>query len=436
MLDPLRRALILLLLSGCSSNTTSSTPDVPPVVDGAASASSDANVDVGEAASDVEALPMCEPATTLQPTARADAAGVVDPLRGELVLFGGDDGPTVMCIPRPSFRADLWRYDLRCDRWREVTAPDGPSARARMAYALDTRRNQMLVFGGRFRATSSGAYTLFRETWRLDLATDRWARVDAEGGPSARANAAAAYDPTGDAFYVMGGNTSTSGASFTPLSDLWRLDLASNTWARVVTNTPPPARLFHAAAIRDGALTVFGGGGANAFTGPFMRDLWRLDLATSMWTRASVQGPTDELLGRISASLIPDPSADGLLLVGGHDDGALGNRNDVYALSSNGELTLLRAGDVLNTPGNGFCDFPADFAITDEDSPERRSAFVLASDPARRRLILYGGKTDCGLAGDVWALSRDPLRWTALRGTSDGLSCARSGRSGCSSLCN
>ncbi len=73
--------------------------------------------------------------------------------------------------------------------------------------------------------------------------------------------------------------------------------------------------------------------------------------------------------------------------------------------------------------------------MTDDDSPERRSAYILAADPARGRFIAYGGKTDCGLAGDVWALQRQPLRWVALRGSSEGLSCQRSGREGCSSLC-
>jgi len=427
MLASPRAALLTTLFFGCADRAAATSPQDAAAVDAMEAA----------VAADVvnDAPPACEPANTLPPAPRGDGAGVVDPLTGELVIFGGDDGPTVMCIPRPSFRADVWRYDPRCDRWREVSAGEGPSARSRVAYALDTRRRRMMVFGGRSRAGSSGAYTLYRDLWALDLASDRWERLEITGGPSSRANAAAAFDPAGDALYVLGGNSSTDGTRFTPLGDLWRLDLAAGAWSRVSASNAPPARLFHAMTIRDRRLTVFGGGGANAFTGPFMRDLWSLDLEGSAWTRHNVRGATDELLGRISASLVPDPTGDGLLLVGGHDDGALGNRNDVLALSADGEVSVLRAGDTLGTPGSEFCDFPADFAVTDDESPERRSGYVLAEDAARGRFIAYGGKTDCGLAGDVWALERTPLRWRPLRGSSEGLSCTRSGREGCSSLC-
>lgn len=351
------------------------------------------------------------------------------------MIFGGDDGPTVMCRAQPSFRADLWRYDPRCDRWREVTPSDGPSARARTAFALDTRRSRLLIFGGRSRAAASGAYTVYRETWSLDLRSDTWSRIMTEGGPSARANASAVYDGASDSFIVSGGNTSTDGARFSPLSDVWRLSLADNTWSRVSASNGPSARLFHATATRGGSLALFGGGGANAFVGPFLQDFWTLDLGASTWTRRTVRGATDELLGRISASLIEDLMGDGYLLVGGHDDGALGNRNDVLSLSVDGEVSVLRAGDTLGRPGNGFCDFPSDFAVTDDESPERRSAFILAADPPRARYLAYGGKTDCGLAGDVWALERSPLRWRPLRGSTEGWSCARSGRVGCASLC-
>lgn len=429
------RAPVILALSLLGCTESLSAPRDASSTDAAAPASDAADVtaDVG---APVDAAPACAPPTTVQPSPRGDGAGVVDPVTGELVVFGGDDGPTVMCIPRPSFRGDLWRYDPRCDHWREVMAADGPSARSRMAYALDTRRRRMLVFGGRFRAGATGAYTLYRELWSLDLATDAWTRLAPEGGgPSARANASAVYDADGDALIVYGGNSSTDGTRFSPLSDVWRLDLGTNAWTRVNASGGPSARLFHAAAYRGGAMLVFGGGGANAFTGPFFRDLWSLNLAGASWQQVTLRGDNAELLGRISASIAPDPAGDGLLLVGGHDDGALGNRNDVFTVSAAGDVSMLRAGDVLGRAGSGFCDFPSDFAVTDDESPERRSSFVLAEDPARQRFLVYGGKTDCGLAGDVWALERSPLRWRPLRGTNDGLSCVRAAREGCTSLC-
>lgn len=401
-------------------------PDGGKAVDGGA-------VDAGAVDGGEPDAGACE-ASADQPMPRGDAAGAVDPVTGAFYLFGGDVGPVVMCMARPAFSDETWRYDPRCNRWTRLAPAAHPSARARTAYALDARRRRMLVFGGRSRAGSSGAYTLYRELWALDLAEGRWELLTAKGEvPAARANATLVVDAATDAAVLFGGNTSTDGARFTPRNDTWRLDLATMEWSRVASEGAPPARQFHAAAVRAGAMVVVGGGGANAFTGPFLTDAWRLELATWRWSPLALTGATEELAGRISHAMAA--RADDVLLVGGHDDGALGNRNDVLTVDGAGAVAQRRAGDTLQTPGNGFCDFPPDFAAIDDGSPERRSAFVLAEDPTRGRVVVYGGKTDCGTASDLWALDLATLGWTVLRGTTDGLACGRTGRENCRGLC-
>lgn len=417
---------VIIALGACADEAAPPRDGAPDVsVDVAAEVAGDARPDG----------PACV-ASPEQPAPRGDATGVVDPATGHLYVFGGDTGPTVQCIPAPAFSAETWRYDPRCDRWDRLTPAASPSPRSRAAWALDTRRRRMIVFGGRFREGTSGAYTLYRDVWSFDLATERWAELSPKGeAPSARANAAAVYDAEADAFVLFGGNTSTSGLSFTPRNDTWALDLASVAWRRVATTgAAPTARLFHAAAVVGRAMWVFGGGGANAFMGPFYSDLWRLDLATSAWSRVALSGESAALGGRISAALVPVGA--GAVLLGGHDDGALGNRNDVLTLSAEGAVAVARAGDEINRPGAGFCDFPADFTTTDDASPERRSAFVYAVDPARNRALVFGGKTDCGSAGDVWAVDLGTHAWSPLRGSIEGLSCQRAGRQNCRSLCN
>ncbi len=417
---------LVLCVAACSDGAAPATsadasPDTAAALDGAADAQPDA--------------PRCE-ASSAQPAPRGDGVGVVDPTSGRLYIFGGDTGPVVRCIPAPAFNAETWRYDPACDRWDAITGDAHPSPRSRMAWALDTRRRRMVVFGGRFRQGSTGSYTLYNDVWAFDLATETWEAITPEGElPAARSNATAVYDPDRDRLVLFGGNTSVSGLTFTPRNDTWALDLAQRTWSRVTTTgTAPTARLFHSAALVGRSMVVYGGGGANAFMGPFYRDASRLDLDTNAWSRVALTGDTDILAGRISASLVA--TGDAALLVGGHDDGALGNRNDLLRFGADGAVSVVRAGDALGTPGSGFCDFPPDFATTDESSPERRSAFVLGVDPARNRAIVYGGKTDCGLAGDVWSLDLAAGAWRALRSTNDGLSCQRSGRENCRSLCN
>lgn len=390
---------------------------------------------VGDGGADASAdARMCGPGSTMQPEPRGDGVGAVDPNTGLLYVFGGDVGPTMRCIPSPVFRNDTWSYDPACDRWTRIESASAPSPRARMASAVDTRRRRLLSFGGRFRAGTSGNYTLYNDVWAFDFAAQTWAQVEpANAGPTPRANSAAAYDPMADELLVHGGNTSASGASFTPQADLWALNLETRMWRRVATTgTAPSARLFHGATVANGALYVMGGGGANAFQGPFFTEIFRLDLSSSTW--ATVLESDENIVGRINPALVPD--GEGVLLLAGHDDGALGNRNDAISITATGAVTVHVAGDQLEQAPGGFCDFPANFVTPVLSAPERRSAGVVAHDPARNRVVVYGGKTDCGLAGDVWLFDLATHQWQVSRTTNDGMSCARQNRANCSTLCN
>lgn len=420
------RAVYFTVLALAACGSSNATPDAA-VVD--ATPTDATRTDASPADAKV-----CE-ATSDQPLPRGDAAGAVDPTTGALFVFGGDTGATVMCIPHPAHDGETWRFDPACNRWTRLSGDATPSPRARTAYAVDARRRQMLIFGGRFRAAASGAYTLYRDVWALDFATGAWREVETTGdAPTARANAAAVVDAAGAALWIFGGSTSTDGASFSPRNDTWRLDLETRAWSRVTAASAPSARLFHAMTAVGSDLVVVGGGGANAFTGPFNRDAWRLDTAAGAWSRLPLSGDTAALAGRINLALVTRSDGE-LLVLGGHDDGALGNRNDVIALGVDGALTVRRPGDALGAAASGACMFPADFSVPDMDAPERRSAFVAAPDPARHRVIVYGGKTDCGLAGDVWSFDLEQLQWSPLRGTTDGLSCVRTGRDNCRDLC-
>jgi len=304
-----------------------------------------------------------------------------------------------------------------------------------MASTIDGAHRRLLVFGGRFRAAASGLYTLYNDVWSFDFATEQWASIAAaNAGPSGRVNASAVYDAATDELVVFGGNTSRDGLQFVPSADVWALALATGTWRRVMASgTAPAARLFHAAAIRGRRMLVMDGGDVNAFVGPFFNDLNVLDLATSTWSSLTRQG--DDPLGRINFGLLADVAGSRWIVLGGHDDGALGNRNDAFALADNGTFSTLVGGDTLNRPGTGFCSFPADFVTADLGAPERRSAFVSGVDPTRRRALLFGGKTDCGTTNDVWVFDFAMGRWQPARPSTLGVSCQRSGVQTCTSLC-
>ena len=150
------------------------------------------------------------------PSARHDAAMVYDAgttaTSGRLLLFGGTTAT--------SESAELWAFDGA--DWAELgtngdpLAQDSddprPMSRARAAIAIDTNRRLLYVFGG----LRMGQY--LNDLWRLDLRTSAWEKLALGVGPTGRADASVAYDPSGDRILVFGG----IGASGM-LSDGWVL---------------------------------------------------------------------------------------------------------------------------------------------------------------------------------------------------------------------
>ena len=300
------------------------------------------------------------------------------------------------------------------------------------AAALDEAGGRMIIHGGRFRNGDSGDYTLYGDTWAFDFEAETWTKLAGpSGGPSKRGNHGAVVAQ--DALFVFGGNDSPNGAVFSPLNDTWRLDLGTLQWSRFETTNKPPARLYPAVATDGDRMYVYGGGDENALFGTgFFPDLWALDLATGEWTELN-DGSGNAPVDRFWAGLEHDPNGNRLVLFGGHDSGNLGNTNQVWAFDLTTEQwSSILEGDTYNSPANGQCDFPADFTTVDDASPERRNAGVVTrGDDA---LIIFGGKTDCGNANDVWALDLATDTWTEWSRATMGEVCLRANQT-CSSMC-
>jgi len=407
--------------TGSTGLESSSGPDVQDTSSSGGSSTGSGSVD-------------CSDRPTDRPVARGEVEGVWDPVRARMVMFGGDLGIPVECMSQTDFTGQTWAFHPDCDSFEQIdNAGPQPPARGRHATAYDPGRNWMLVHGGRYRAGTSGEYTLFDDTWALDLQTDTWVQV-ASGGPSARANHTAVV--AGDQMIVFGGNASTNGLQFTPLDDLWALDLNRGTWTELQTADGPSARLFHAATVSPDGTTMFvyGGGDESAFTGPFSAELWQLDLRSGAWTLLDDSSAT-EPLRTIWGDLLFDAPRDQLVLWGAHEDNLLGNANKVWAYDLGGGGWSMQAeGDVLQSDAAGFCDFPADFVAPDLDAPERRSAgaTVLTDDGV---MLVFGGKTDCGIIDDVWARDIAAGTWDRRVRATTGEICLRAFAEGCRTMC-
>lgn len=361
-----------------------------------------------------------------------------DPVGADVYMFFGDDNFAINCNPAgPSFVDEIWAFDTSTRLWTPIQGQGMalPLARSRSLAAWDATNNRAVVFGGRWRAGTSGPYTYLDDLWAFDPATDIWTELSALSspqGPSGRMNFSMKADPARSRILIHGGGT-TDFISFFPNNETWAFDLTNNTWSQIgTTGAPPPERLFHSAAIDEsrGRLYVFGGAGADALISTnFYRDLWMLDFASDLWTEI----PTNAMTfppGLIKAELAYDAVRDRLLLMGGHDDTNLGITNRLYSFDLvtqtwNTEIV----GDVYNQPPNGFCDFPAEFTIYDSCSPERREShlFLIEGDNA----WMFGGRTDCGLANDTWRLDLTNDSWRRINDSQSGMTCYRAGFGTC-----
>ena len=62
---------------------------------------------------------------------------------GKLLVFGGRSARGLSEV----FLDDTWIYDATDNTWSELSAP-GPQARSQHAMAYDSKRGEVLVFGG------------------------------------------------------------------------------------------------------------------------------------------------------------------------------------------------------------------------------------------------------------------------------------------------
>ena len=363
--------------------------------------------------------------------ALAEMMGVFDEQRRRIVFFGGDDVLPVNCTTAPHAvgRYELYSYDTVCAAFREEMESDGPRGRARGMAVYDLVGDRMIIFGGRSRARETGEYRNYDDVWALDLGTMEWTELEGSTrGPLARSNPAGGFNRTTRELVVFGGNTSRSGLQFSPRNDVWAFDTINLTWRQIESpGTKPSARLFHAAVVDDinERLFIYGGGDAGAWQGPFLGDLWMMDLATGAWERLAEK--TDEgPAGRIWSSITYDVSSDRIILFGGHDDGAVGNNNDTWMFDmATREWTALVAPETVNEPALGFCNFPRDFTEPNLEVPDRRSAHLASLDTQRGEWVIFGGKTDCGIINDVWVydLARDA--WLLRQPSTVGEACNR-----------
>lgn len=413
--------VLLIVVVGCGTTETPGDGGVEPHAGEKDGGSGD------DAGASCDPTPeRCDGLGDERPPRFSEHSAVYDQGRREMIVFGGTSTVPEACnFPSAEFSGETWIYDDVCNGWTQVEG-EGPSPTGRhMASVGD---DQVWLFGGRFRpAGQTGPYALYDDLFRFDLDTRTWSVVDVSGErPGPRVNGGLAWDSKRERLWLFGGNTSPDGAFYAPQADLWSFDPEDGQWQSHGSDGAPAPRLFHSVfydAARD-RLVVHGGADESAFSNEalYRRDLWALSLDDMRWSLldAGDSGPD----GRFWGALVHDTGDDDYVLFGGHDDTALGNRNDTWRFDvEDGQWTRVAAGDTFNAPARGFCDFPPDFTEVDEEQPERRNAHGFVWSETCGHGLIFGGKTDCGAIDDVWMLQGD--RWSERLEATEGEVCLR-----------
>jgi Galactose oxidase, central domain/Kelch motif len=137
---------------------------------------------------------------------------------------------------------------------------------------------------------------------------------DAALQPSPRWGHTMTSAPMAGELFLFGGNASTG-----PSSELWTYNSFSmgNAWQLVVpTSVSPPARFYHAAALYNGELYVFGGAGAR---GAIYADVWTYHPRSNTWEKRASAGTPPEARYMHSATAFGDK----IYIFGGHTAMAL-----------------------------------------------------------------------------------------------------------------
>jgi N-acetylneuraminic acid mutarotase len=231
------------------------------------------------------------------PLPRAFAAGVADPARKRLYVYGGATYQANFV----GFYAhdDLQAYDVATNTWRRLgPLTGGPQGRSRPSMWLDGKK--LFVFGG----VTSALETL-NDMWRFDLETETWTQLianGAAGSPPTRHEALNGQYPVNGKLTIYSGEhiDPFDPAFFSIPGDTWEYDIETNTWTDrtpAAPNNVDPARNYGSAAVIGNAMYMHGGdipGGSQGCGAPFPQnpseELWRLDLTTYTWSKLAPAG--------------------------------------------------------------------------------------------------------------------------------------------------
>jgi N-acetylneuraminic acid mutarotase len=239
------------------------------------------------------------------PRPRAATTLVYDPVTNHSILFGG------FGLGHSIVSNETWSYHYPSNRWTEIQTTLAPSERASYGMALDSKRHEILLFGG---FTEKG---YFNDLWAYDIDQNAWRMKNVTGSqPEARGAMSFVYDTQSDVFVMFGG---FSNLGF--FSDTWIFDPNINAWTELEPNTRPPPVRTRMVYDQSSGMSVFFGGDVIPSEGhqgspvPYDKS-WAFDSSAREWSEMTTSGSPG---ARALNGMAYDSDSESILIFGGTD---------------------------------------------------------------------------------------------------------------------
>ena len=175
--------------------------------------------------------------------------------------------------------------------WQKVGGNTLPDGRYLQAVTFDETRKVAVMFGGVIYNFSTGVTSPSQETWEWSPATGEWTNRTATGTrPAARSGSAMVFDSKRNKIVLFGGR---AGSGFN-YQDTWEWDPGTGTWSDATkSGSRPTGRSQHAMVYQKSTGNILLYGGGRSDSPPQMELASRSRSATpGSWIRRPAPGPS------------------------------------------------------------------------------------------------------------------------------------------------
>jgi len=202
-------------------------------------------------------------------------------------FFRGYASPpsSFLAVTKPSFEQQLplTQSDMNIKIYKIEATPTATYKSSRHVAVLIS--DKLWIFGG----SHSSPVVKTNDLWKFDLVTQNWEKVVGFGvPPSPRSDHSAVV--VGKSIFIFGG----SDDKVSPLNDVHRFDTETLTWSTLdVKGNPPSVRSGHTTIAVGNNIFLFGGARWDSRTSQWLsksNELFIFDTVTYTWTKPSTSG--------------------------------------------------------------------------------------------------------------------------------------------------